>query len=39
MSGEHKKSVAEGINVLAQTGALFAGEVAGYDVVIKNPQR
>ena len=34
---EGKKSVAEGISTLAQAGALFAGEVAGYDVIIKDP--
>ena len=33
---EGKKSVAEGISALAQAGALFAGEVAGYDVIIKD---
>ena len=32
---DHKKSVVDGINVIAQAGALFAGEVAGYDVVVK----
>ena len=37
MSEGGKKSVAEGISALAQAGALFAGEVAGYDVIIKDP--
>ena len=36
---DHKKSIVDGINALAQAGALFAGEVAGYDVVIKDPPR
>ena len=37
MSEGGKKSVAKGISALAQAGALFAGEVAGYDVIIKDP--
>ena len=33
MSGE-EKSLAEGISSLAAAGALFAGEVAGYEVIL-----
>lgn len=33
MSGE-EKSLAEGISSLAAAGAMFAGEVAGYEVIL-----
>jgi len=36
---DHKKSVVEGINSLAQAGALFAGASAGLEVVFQEPPR
>ena len=38
MSGP-KKSLMEGISSMAQVGALFAGEVAGREVVTQEPVR
>eukprot|EP00092_Neocalanus_flemingeri_P002904 GFUD01003107.1.p1 GENE.GFUD01003107.1~~GFUD01003107.1.p1 ORF type:complete len:166 (-),score=68.75 GFUD01003107.1:207-704(-) len=34
---EQKKSLVEGISCMAQVGALFAGEVAGMEVVTQDP--
>ena len=36
---EPKKSLMAGINSLAEAGALFAGDVAGLDVVIQDPEK
>ena len=34
-----KRSLAAGISSLAEAGALFAGDVAGLDVVIQDPEK